>query len=167
MTNTDNPTEQERAEQVATDLERFAADLDRYIAFLRDNPDIAAAIGTHGDEVHAYAYVSPDKDVKAVIADFSRRARRAGAEMTKDVTDDYAGANLTFGNVTLAVYSQREQVCERIVVGTREIEVEEPDPELLAKVPTVKRTKKVEDVRWECTPLLAPAADDAEAVAPR
>lgn len=167
MTNTDKPTDQERAEKVVSDLERFAADLGRYIAYLRDNPDIAGAINSTIPEVRSYACLPPEKhDVKAVIADFSRRARRAGAEMRKDVNDAYAGAVLTFGDVVLRVYSTREQVCERVVVGTREVEVEEPDPQeverAIAALPKTRRVETVEDVEWRCTPLLAPD-DEAEA----
>jgi heme-binding NEAT domain protein len=51
----------------------------------------------------------------------------------------------------------REEICERIVTGTREVTVEVPDPEQLAAVPTVSVTKTVEDVEWICRPLL----DDA------
>jgi hypothetical protein len=47
------------------------------------------------------------------------------------------------------------------VVGTREVTEEVPDPEALAAVPKVTVTRTVEDVRWECRPLLAEAQRDA------
>lgn len=153
MTNNDNPTDQHRAEQVATDLERLAA-------FVRENPDLARKIGSQRF-LHCLSW---EKDPKAAMADIARRARRAGATMRKDVSEKFAAADLSFGDLTLHVYADRDQVCERIVVATREEVVEEPDPELLAKVPTVKRTVPVEEVRWECTPLLAPASDETTEV---
>jgi hypothetical protein len=59
-------------------------------------------------------------------------------------------------------WAMREQVCERVVTGIREVTREVPDPEALAAVPTKVVTETVEDVRWECRPLLA--SDTAEAV---
>ena len=50
----------------------------------------------------------------------------------------------------------RKDVCERVVIGTRKIEVEEPDPEAVAALPKVMRTLVVEDVKWKCHPILAP-----------
>lgn len=63
--------------------------------------------------------------------------------------------------LSLEVWSTRQLVCERIVTGTREVTREVPDPEALAAVPTVTVTETVEDVTWECAPLLA---GEAEAV---
>lgn len=150
-----NPTEQERANQVATDLERLAA-------FVRANPDLADRIA----DQYFLLYLMPKHDPRAAMADIARRARRAGATIRKDGDERYAKALLDFGGITLQVYAQRDQVCERVVIGTRQVEIEEPDPELLAKVPTVRRIATVEDVEWRCTPLLAPA-EHAEAVSAR
>ena len=63
----------------------------------------------------------------------------------------------TFGGIDLVAGINREEVCERVVVGRREIEVTEPDPAAVAALATVTRTKVIEDVRWECRPLLADA----------
>lgn len=63
----------------------------------------------------------------------------------------------------VCLIATRDEVCERIVVGTREVEIEEPDPVALAKVPTVKRTEVVEDVEWRCGSILA--ADTSRQVA--
>lgn len=51
--------------------------------------------------------------------------------------------------------SYRKAVCERVVVGTTTVEVEEPDPDAVAALPRVKRTEVVEEVRWDCHSLLA------------
>lgn len=50
--------------------------------------------------------------------------------------------------ITLRICSYREAVCERVVTGTREVVEDVP-------VAFEKRTKTVEDVRWDCKPLLA------------
>lgn len=63
-----------------------------------------------------------------------------------------------FGGIAVAVQADREQVCTKVVTGTREVTEEVPDPEALAAVPKVTVTKTVEDVIWECRPLLAEPA---------
>lgn len=61
------------------------------------------------------------------------------------------------GGLPAEVIVDRPAVCERVVTGTREVTREVPDPVTLADVPTVTVTEVVEDVRWECRPLLAEA----------
>lgn len=53
--------------------------------------------------------------------------------------------------------SDRQAVCERVVVGTTEVVVEEPDPNAVAALPKVTRRQVVEQVEWRCHPLLADA----------
>lgn len=151
MSNTLKPTDQERADQFATDIEQFAK-------FVRANPMVADAIGYQD----FLAYLTPGDSTKATMADLIRTGLRAGAKVDKHTNGDFAGAILTFGRVTMKVYSDRDQVCERIVTGTREVPVEEKDPEALAAVPTRTVMRVVEDVEWRCTPLLAAEATPAE-----
>jgi len=144
-------TDSSVADRVATDIELFAA-------FVRANPDVAERM--HGETFRIYFL--PGRDTVTKIVDIARRARRAGAAMTKDISGDYASAMLTFGStITLQVYTQRDAVCERVVVGTRTKTVQEPDPDAVAALPMVTREVIIEDVEWQCTPLLA-AAEDAE-----
>lgn len=150
------------AERAAAELaDQLATDIERYAAFIRANPDIAKKLGS---ERRFLLYLMPGGEAKQKMADIVRAAKAAGATVTKTISEEYAGANLSFGHVSLEVYAHREVVCERRVTGTREIEVEEQDPEALAKVPTRTVTKTVEDVEWVCTPILqADPADTAEA----
>lgn len=67
------------------------------------------------------------------------------------------------GGLDFVVYGKREQVCERVVTGTETVTKTVPDPEALAKVPSVEVTETVEKVEWVCRPLLADAIA-AEAV---
>lgn len=60
-----------------------------------------------------------------------------------------------FAGITLVASADRNEVCERVVTGTREVTVEKPDPAALAAVPTVTVTETVEEVEWVCQPLLA------------
>ena len=141
-----------RADQLATDIEKYAA-------FLRANPDIAQEVS----DDRFLIYLMPGPDAKQQMADIIRRGMRSGATVTKRANDTYAGAQMKFGRVTLEVYSDREVVCERRVTGTREVEVEEQDPEALAQVPVRTVTKVVEDVEWVCTPILDAAKEQAGA----
>lgn len=56
--------------------------------------------------------------------------------------------------VDLEIVADREQVCRRIVTGTREVTKMVPAPD----APLIEVTETVEDVEWECEPLLAEAA---------
>jgi len=62
-----------------------------------------------------------------------------------------------FRGLKMMVICHRDEVCERVVLGTREVTETVPDPDLIAAVPTVTVTKTVEDVVWRCRPLLADA----------
>lgn len=83
-------------------------------------------------------------------------ARRAlGVPMEKSArTDDYFDLKGNLHGLYFSMTAFREDVCERVVVATREVEVSEPDAAAVAALPKVTRTVKVEDVRWKCTPLL-------------
>jgi hypothetical protein len=82
---------------------------------------------------------------------------------TKNADGNYFRVTGSLHGLKIECWAMREQVCERVVVGTREVIREVPDPEALAAVPTTVVTETVEDVEWRCAPLLAPA-DTAEQV---
>jgi len=87
-----------------------------------------------------------------------RWARVLDGKRDKEVTDsDHYAFKLhgVVGSLRVLVYAPRDEVCTRRVVGTREVTEEVPDPEALAAVPTVTVTKTVEDVEWDCGPILA------------
>lgn len=73
-----------------------------------------------------------------------------------------------FGGISLVAQVDRDELCTKVVVGTREVEVEEPEQAAvqaaIAALPKVKRVEVVEEVRWECHPLLeapdGPLADE-------
>lgn len=67
----------------------------------------------------------------------------------------YFDAVAKIGVIELQVGAYRDQVCERVVTGTREVTKTIPDPTV--EVPVVEVTETVEDVEWICGPLLAKA----------
>jgi antitoxin component HigA of HigAB toxin-antitoxin module len=108
-------------------------------------------------------YLVSEKGQKEKLAAIARAMGHADKVMDGDKMRVFR----RFAGITLIAQASRDQVCERVVIGTREIEVEEKDPEALAAVPVVKVTKTVEDVEWRCAPILAAekqAAEDAWAV---
>jgi hypothetical protein len=121
--------------------------------FLADNPDIADTAHVFSDK--AMVYLSPADDAVSRLADYTRRGMRAGARVEKSYDDNYGKVLLHFGPVHLQVYSHRDEVCERVVIGTREVVEEVKDPEALAAVPTITQTRTEDIIRWECKPLLA------------
>jgi hypothetical protein len=103
------------------------------------------------------AYTS-DKDAFALLA---RAAKAHGAKIEKQFPDDperHFSMVAKFGPVAIRLHTERATVCERVVVETREITEEVPDPEALAAVPTVTVTRTEEVVEWQCKPLLAAEA---------
>jgi|GEM_PF-2189680 len=142
-----------RAREAIAKAKEYTWGWAKLVQFFADNPDIA-------DEAHVYdhealIYLPPDEDTVATLADFARRGVRAGARVEKAYDDDYGKVRLHFGPVYVQAYTNRGEVCERVVVGTREVVEEVKDPEALAAVPTITQTRTEEIVEWQCRPLLA------------
>jgi hypothetical protein len=110
-----------------------------------------------------FFYLS-DKDPRAALA----TARRAfGVPMDKnDSIPNTFSLTGSLAGLHFSLTANRNDVCERVVTGTREVEVTEPDPDAVAALPKVTRTEVVEEVEWRCTPLLA-AGEHDKAVAGR
>lgn len=93
-------------------------------------------------------------------ADMAATVRALPCRLDKDPRgDDYFDLIGRLHGLNVRLVAFRQDVCTRVVVGTREVEEEVPDPDALAQVPTVTQTRLVEDVEWQCTPLLASAAE--------
>lgn len=135
--------------------EEFIEGLRQIADFLTEHPEVPKPYHLMGGEFFIYLH---GKEQRATLATIAKAMGRA----EKKVDGDHYLVSRRFAGITLIAQADREEVCERVVVGTREVEVEEPDPAALAAVPKVKRTKVVEDVEWRCTPLLAEPAPDAE-----
>jgi hypothetical protein len=126
--------------------------LRRLADFVEQNPEF--------EDVFLYTFnninVFPRGDKKAQIAEFVRAGLRSGARVEKRVIGDWFAATLHFGaGVDIDVTAQRDEVCERVVTGTKTVTKTVPDPEALATVPTVEVTEEIEQVEWVCRPLLA------------
>lgn len=93
----------------------------------------------------------------ANAAEMAARAREIGGRWEKNTDEQGVYFRLEqeiLPGAFYEIYEERELVCERVVVGVTEREVEEPDPEAVAQLPKVKRVEKVERVEWVCPPSL-------------
>lgn len=130
-----------------------AAGLRALADFIDGNPGVVA------DEIAGSLYwpvnipVSSAEDPKAALAAFARAAMRAGCDVRKDFSR-WAGITVDFGGLSIYVYADRGQVCEKVVKGTREVTKTVKDPNALAAVPEITVTETVEDIEWVCKPLL-------------
>ena len=85
---------------------------------------------------------------KDAAARFGDLARRLGGHRTKSVTERHIEVTRQFGPISIQVYTSREVMCERVVVGTETVEIADPE------APKVKVDREV--VEWKCSPLLGP-----------
>lgn len=100
-------------------------------------------------------------------AEMAATRRALGVPMEKDGDrGEYFDLHGNLAGLYFTLTAFRKDVCERVVVATREVEVEEADPEAVAALPKVKRTVTIEDVEWRCSPILA-AGEHDKAVAGR
>lgn len=73
--------------------------------------------------------------------------------------EDWFELERHFGpSIKHGLFTDRAKVCERVVVGMEEVQVEEPDPAVVAALPKVKRTEKREKVEWRCPESLSALA---------
>lgn len=107
--------------------------------FIEDNPEFAELADTTLNLYVANWYEDADRQ-------FADLARKLGGHRTKSANERYLHVTRMFGPLEVSVFTNREVVCERVVVGTETVEV--PDPNA-AKV-TVER----EIVEWECKSIL-------------
>jgi hypothetical protein len=128
----------------------FAAGLRAFADLIDANPDLPLPVQ---DKFEWTVWPSAVADVKAEIA---RIRRLLPGRFDKNDTSDYYNSKYfelrgQLRGLPLVISTYREQVCERVVVGTRAVTKTVPAPD----APMVEVTVTVEDVEWRCHPLLA------------
>lgn len=129
----------------------YAAGLRALADALDGNPDLPLPFDGTTSPLSIFVHTKPE----AVAF-----ARLMHGQVDKHFNDnpDYGFQLLgAIHGLRVRVWAPRAEVCERVVVGTREITREVPDPDALAAVPMTMVVETVEDVVWECHPLLAGA----------
>jgi hypothetical protein len=133
----------------------FISGLQELAELLEWTPDLPlpSKIGTDG-EVAWNVWPSMVDDVTAEVARIRRLLPPALWTKNDPTAGEYGAKyyelSAPLHGLTLTICTFREEVCERVVTGTREIEEDVP-------VAFEKVTKTVEDVEWVCKPLLADA----------
>lgn len=130
-----------------TELAKALRDL---AAMVEANPDLADRLTDY-----TFARVLVWTNNRNEVADFARAGAKAGATVAKHQDDKWAGVDVVFGPMRLHVYIDRNEVCDRVVVGTETVVEKGPDPEAVAALPVVEREVEREIVEWRCRPLLA------------
>ena len=138
--------ERTRAEQIAG--------VYQLALWLEQNPDIPIPWEIAGTSeqssilIHAHHGEADQKTIMAAAA------RAIPGKVDKDVIGNHLFSieGTIPGGVRVKVIANRDEVCERVVTGTREVTKTVPDP--MVTVPTIEVTETVEDVEWVCGPLL-------------
>jgi hypothetical protein len=138
-----------------TDNEKLAAEQAAGLRALADmieaNQPLAQQFSTHFKYLAMHVFDGPDR----VFPMFIRAALAHGATVTKDFNEKFAKVMASWGDsFCFALQTDRELVCERVVVGTETVTRKVKDPDALAAVPEVEVTEEVEKVEYRCTPLL-------------
>ena len=115
--------------------------------------EMADFLEAHPDLIEPYLSIICYRFCKGTREEFAKTALQLGAS-TKSSDATWFQVARKFGIHTIQVTQPREDICEKKVVGTEEIETEEPDPEAVAALPKVKTVKTVEKVEWVCPPSL-------------
>lgn len=141
--------------------ERLTKAQAEYVDGLRE---IADFLVEHPEFISEHDHLSL-RDYCSRRSEMVERAREIGGRFEKDASHAGTYFQLTrrFGPHEVYVYTERTNVCERVVT-TETVTSEVPDPELLAEVPTVTVTETVEHVEWKCPDSLLsspPVAADA------
>ena len=114
--------------------EKLIADLEALTAFLKERPVLADRLTVH--TLRVFGRDAQDFAALAAVLGTARKSSESG----------YYNLTRSFGSIDFEVTASHAKVCERVVVGTEE--VEEVDPEALAALPKVKVTREI--VEWKC-----------------
>lgn len=126
----------------------FVAGLRAVADFLDDHPDFPTP-STYSIPAFQSGAWTP--------ADFARCASMLGGTRSKDANDNWIEVRRPFGPLTLVVFSSRDAVCEKRIVGVETVEVDEEVTPAVTRKVTVER----EIVEWDCKPVLSGALSDA------
>lgn len=136
---------------------RQAEGLEQLAAMIRTNP----ALAEHFDQAFRYMGHHVFTDAKDVLGLFARAAAHGGAKVTKEYSSSFAAVYADWGALRYKIQTEREQVCERVVVGTETVTKTVKDPAKLAEVPEVEVTEEVPVYEWQCKPLLSSTSGGA------
>tara|TARA_Y100001951_G_scaffold93860_1_gene89852 strand:+ start:184 stop:609 length:426 start_codon:yes stop_codon:yes gene_type:complete len=98
-----------------------------------------------------------DDSVPLSVALAMRAGVKTADKVTKEYTDDYFRMFLKFGKLEYRVICNRDEVCEKNVIGTKTVTKKIPP-----KGNWTEEEVEEDIVEWVCNPLLAIASDRSE-----
>lgn len=126
----------------------LAADLRDIAAVVERDPEMAAIFSTFAKyNVLLHPSWTHENRKEAMAAGI--RALKQLGPVKKDYSGEVFKAIVQLRSVELKLIADRADVCEAVVVGTREVEV--PDP----AAPLVKKTEDV--IEWKCSSIMESA----------
>ena len=136
----------DKAGELAYELRRFADFLDIHAEELHDVKIEAAS--------HVWGYMEDSDSVPQSVALAMRAGLKDADTVEKEYSDHYFRMYLTFGAFKYKIVCNRDEVCERKVVGT-EMVTEKVAP----AGEWTEQTVEKDVIEWVCNPLLAIATD--------
>jgi hypothetical protein len=113
---------------------------------LDNNPELILPYDGSNDRYGLLSVIPGDDSAEQLAA----WAKALPGLKKKQVSGEYLYLTGALHGLHLQVIGQRDQVCRRVVTGTREVTRTVPDP----NAPTVTVTETVEDIEWVCEPIL-------------
>ena len=138
-----NPDE---AGELAYDLRKFADFLDIHAEEL---PKVQVDVASY-----VWDYNGSGDDVPQSVALAMRAGLKDADKVEKEYSDNYFRMYMSFGALKYKIVCNRDEVCERKVLGTEMVTKSVP-PE----GKWVEKEVEQEIVEWVCNPLLAIATD--------
>ena len=114
-------------------------------AFLETHPDVPRPSSTCG----FYVFCANKEEM-------AQAAKSVGGRLEKSATTNYFMLRKDFGPLRLEIAVEREQICERVVVGTKVVPAK-PECVLPATPETVE-----EVIEWRCSSVLEPATAEVK-----
>lgn len=125
----------------------------RMLADLLDaHPDLGLPF--NGTSMPLTVLVTGKENQKGKLAAWAKALPGKKSKKSAGVDGDLFKVVASLRGLKVMVLADRDEVCERITTGVRKVTKEVPDPQALAKVPTVTVTEEVETYEWICKPIL-------------
>lgn len=139
--------EEQRAQQEAQERADTIAGMRKLLDILEENPHVKMPYAF--DSLSIYFFNGEDN-----VKEMTETRRLIGGKWDKEPSGEYFNLVGRCGGVKVTLVSSRKDVCQRVVVGSREVYEDVPDPDLVAKVPLKRVSRTVEDVEWICPETL-------------
>lgn len=132
-----------------TEMQQYVEGVRQYLAWLEDNQDMDRVDDFKLDTKYSPKYIfCSDKQEMAEVV------RAAPGRVEKGFDNSHFNASFNIGGVHFMAFTSRDNVCEKIVTGQKEVRtmVPAPDAEMIEQI------TYVDEFEWSCVePLLASA----------